>query len=319
MNAFSWRRIAALGAAALAALSACAGLEQPAVQPLYADVNGARLAYVEEGSGSPVVLVHGSLSDLRTWEPTRALLAKHYRVIAYSQRYFGKEPWLAGGPKIGVPGQSVDLAAFIRSLGVGPVHLVGWSSGGTVAIHVALEHPELVKSAFVYEPPLADAVTDEADRRTVAEDRAAAFGPAVQALRAGDEAGALKAVLDAVEARSGVLETWPPSRQAIAMENARTLPLEFFDSDPPPPIGCAQLARLKPPVTVARGSGTRVSYRLMADAAAACIGGRRHVVVADARHLWPADEPRAFSEEVRRFLSQEAFAKPTWLGSRRFP
>ena len=52
---------------------------------------------------------------------------------------------------------------------------------------------------------------------------------------------------------------------------------------------------------------------------AACIGGRRHVVVADARHLWPADEPRAFSEEVRRFLSQEAFAKPTWLGSRRFP
>ena len=90
MNAFSWWRIAALAVAALAALSACAGLEQPAARPLFADVNGARLAYVEEGSGSPVVLVHGSLSDLRTWERTRSLLAKHYRVIAYSQRYFGK-------------------------------------------------------------------------------------------------------------------------------------------------------------------------------------------------------------------------------------
>ena len=117
------------------------------------------------------------LSDLRTWERTRSLLAKHYRVIAYSQRYFGKEPWVTGGPKIGVPSQSEDLTAFIRRLGVGPAHLVGWSSGGTVVIQVALAHPELVKSAFVYEPPLADAVTDEADRRTVADDRAAALGP----------------------------------------------------------------------------------------------------------------------------------------------
>jgi pimeloyl-ACP methyl ester carboxylesterase len=320
MNALSLWRIAAFATAvSLAGLSACAGLEKPAVQPLYADVNGARLAYVEEGSGAPVVLVHGSLSDLRTWDRPRALLAKHFRVVAYTQRYFGTQPWAAGGPKIGVPGQSEDLVAFIRSLGLGPVHLVGWSSGGTVAIHVALAHPELVRSVFVYEPPLVDAVTDEADRRAVADDRAAAFGPAVQALRAGDQAGALSVVLDAVEARSGVLATWPPSRQAIAEDNARTLPLEFFDADPSPPIGCGQLARLRLPVAVVRGGGTRVSYRLMADAAAACIGGGRHVVVADARHLWPADEPAAFSEQVLRFLGQEAVVKPTWLGSRRFP
>ena len=226
---------------------------------------------------------------------------------------------MTGGPKIGVPSQSEDLTAFIRRLGVGPAHLVGWSSGGTVVIQGALAHPELVKSAFVYEPPLADAVTDEADRRTVADDRAAAFGPAVQALRAGDQAGALKAVLDAVEDRSDVLEAWPPSRQAIAMDNARTLPLEFFDSDPAPAIGCAQLARARPPVAVARGSSTRASYRLMADAAATCIGARRHVVVHDARHLWPADDLEAFSEEVLRFLRREDPGKPTWMGARRFP
>ena len=101
MNALSLRRIAAFATAvSLAALSACAGLEKPAVQPLYADVNGARLAYVEEGSGAPVVLVHGSLSDLRTWDRTRALLAEHYRVIAYTQRYFGTEPWGSEWPRL---------------------------------------------------------------------------------------------------------------------------------------------------------------------------------------------------------------------------
>ncbi|WP_439384722.1 alpha/beta fold hydrolase [Ideonella sp. YS5] len=271
----------------------------------HADVNGARLAYVEQGNGPTVVLVHGSIADHRTWDRQRALLAGQYHVVAYTQRYFGTEPWRPEWPKIGVPVQSDDLAGFIRSLRAGPVHLVGWSSGGVVALNVALQHPELVRSAFVYEPPVASVVTEEADRKAVAEDRDAAFTPAVKALRAGDNVAALRLVLDAVDNRSGALDGWPKAEQAVTIDNARTLPLEFFDSDPTPPIACAQLGQLKPVVVVARGELTRVSYRLMADATARCIGGSRHVVVPGARHLWPADQPQAFSEAVMLFLRQQ--------------
>ncbi len=296
---------AAIAAASLGVLAGCAGPSAMAATVRHADVNGARLAYVEQGEGPPVVLVHGSVADHRTWDRHRAALAQHYRVIAYSQRYFGTEPWSPRWPKIGVPVQSDDLAAFIRSMNAGPVHLVGWSSGGTVAINVALQHPELVKSAFVYEPSLVSIVIDSVDRKAIADDRSAAFGPALQAVRAGDNTAALRLVLDAVDARSGALEGWPPAVQAVAIDNARTLPLEFLDSDPAPQITCAQLGQLKPVVTIARGERTRSSYRLMADEAARCVGGNRHVVISNGRHLWPADEPLAFSAEVLRFLKQQ--------------
>ena len=55
-------------------------------------VNGASLTYVDDGQGAPVVFVHGSLADHRTWERQRAIVGKQYRVIAYSQRYFNTEP-----------------------------------------------------------------------------------------------------------------------------------------------------------------------------------------------------------------------------------
>lgn len=283
-------------------VSGCTALPGAAATERQADVNGARLAYVEEGRGAPVVLVHGSMADHRTWERQRTLLARHYRVVAYSQRYFGPGPWQPGWPKIGVPQQSQDLVAFIRGLGAGPVHLVGWSSGGTVVLDVALQHPELVRSAFVYEPPLASVVTSEDDRKVVSEDRAAAFGPAVDALKGGDNDKALRLVLDAVDGRSGALERWPPAVRTVALDNARTLPLEFFDSDPAPAISCAQLSQLRPAAAVVRGERTRVSYRLMAEATATCIGDGQYLVVPGARHLWPADEPQAFSDTVLSFL-----------------
>jgi hypothetical protein len=55
-------------------------------------VNGIELSYVEQGTGTPVVFVHGAVSDLRFWEPQRKVFAKQYRFIAYSYRYHGTEP-----------------------------------------------------------------------------------------------------------------------------------------------------------------------------------------------------------------------------------
>ena len=48
-------------------------------------VSGARLQYIEQGSGEPIVFVHGAPLDLRSWEPVREEIAKRYRFIAYTQ------------------------------------------------------------------------------------------------------------------------------------------------------------------------------------------------------------------------------------------
>ena len=50
------------------------------------EVNGFGLQYIEQGSGEPIVFVHGAPHDLRAWEPVREAIAKRYRFIAYTQR-----------------------------------------------------------------------------------------------------------------------------------------------------------------------------------------------------------------------------------------
>ena len=122
----------------------------PAVKAV--EVNGVRLSYMEQGSGEPAVFVHGAPSDLRTWEPVREAIAKKYRFIAYTQRYFGTEPWPDEGKNFSIATLADDLATFITSLNAGPVHLVGWSYGGVVAMPAAVKNPSLVRSLILYEP-----------------------------------------------------------------------------------------------------------------------------------------------------------------------
>lgn len=56
-----------------------AGAAEAAAGPVAkeAEVNGVRLTYVEQGSGTPMVLVHGAVADLRNWEPARRGYARN--------------------------------------------------------------------------------------------------------------------------------------------------------------------------------------------------------------------------------------------------
>src|SRR5262249_21893412 len=87
------------------------------------EVNGVRLAYVEQGRGEAIVFVHGVLSDLRSWESVREAIAGKYRFVPYTQRYFGTGPWRDEGQHFSVATHADDLVKFIASLDMGPVHL----------------------------------------------------------------------------------------------------------------------------------------------------------------------------------------------------
>ncbi len=118
----------------------------------HVEVNGVHIGYTEHGSGIPVVFVHGSMSDRRIWEAQRPDIALNYRYVAYDQRYFGPEPWRDDGRNFSQATHAADLMAFIRSLHAGPVHVVAWSYGGSVATLAASQHPELFRSLSLHEP-----------------------------------------------------------------------------------------------------------------------------------------------------------------------
>jgi hypothetical protein len=91
------------------------------------------------------------LQRLFYWEPQRQAITTQYRFMAYTLRYHGTAPWPEAGEHYSVATHAAELAAFIRQLHAGPVHLVGLSSGGRLAILVALEHPDLVRGLTLAE------------------------------------------------------------------------------------------------------------------------------------------------------------------------
>ena len=110
-------------------------------------VNGYALAYVAEGSGPPMVLVHGSSSDYRVWGAQLNGLASRFRVYALSLRHYYPEKWDGQGSTFTVEQHAKDVIAFIEQLNAGKVHLVAHSRGGNVGLHVAKWRPDILRSA----------------------------------------------------------------------------------------------------------------------------------------------------------------------------
>lgn len=99
------------------------------------------------GTGEPALLVHGSGGwGIDTFGPQRAL-ADEFRVNLIDRRGYGQSP--AGGV-VGWPTDTGDIADLLIELG--GAHLVGHSSGGTVALLAAALAPHAVRSLVVVEP-----------------------------------------------------------------------------------------------------------------------------------------------------------------------
>ena len=287
----------------------------PAVEPTptvqYMQVNGAQLAYVEQGSGEPVVLMHGGTGDYRAWDAHRPILAgAGYRAISYSLRYFGNEPWNEAWPTFCAELHASDLAFLLQSLNAGPVHLATWSYSGQVALSIALDHPELVRSLFVFEPPISSFVTDPEIRKRIQDFGSAMLTPAGDAIVRGDGVGATREFINGVAGGGpDYFSLQPEERQRRQLDNSRVLPL-MLGSQPPRQISCAKLAAIKPPAAIVQGGSTMPYFALIAEAAADCMPAAKHMIVPGAGHLWPGEEPAAFCATRIAFLKSCPGGRP---------
>lgn len=115
------------------------------------EVDGVGVFYRESGSGSPVLLIHGVGGDADVWGEAFDLLGHDHRVIAYDRRGFTRSTHApVGDPRR----HRDDAAALLGALSAAPATVVGWSSGGIVALDLAVHHPELVSALVLVEPPL---------------------------------------------------------------------------------------------------------------------------------------------------------------------
>ncbi len=128
-----------------------------------AHVNGVQLAYDVTGeSGPPLLMVHGSWVDRRSWAFVVPDLSRSFRVVTFDRRGHSESPGAPNGSTI--HDDVGDMAAVMRHLGLERAHIVGNSYGASISLRFASAHPELVLSLIAHEPPLAELLRlDRAD------------------------------------------------------------------------------------------------------------------------------------------------------------
>lgn len=261
-----------------------------------------------EGSGKPVIFVHGALSDLRVWDGVLDRLAnqaKDHRLIAYTQRHFGP----ADGP-LGKPADFTrethvsDLIRLAETVGSEqPSTLVTWSYGGEIGLHAMRQRPDLFDAAIHYEPILFPLLTDlPGGERARMEKVRTVFAPAAALAKIGNLEAAAMRFMEGVfimepGTAANAIAPWPE----IWHENSQTIPA--FGSMLPLPLRCEELESIRAPTLVIQGSESHLDTAMMADRVTDCLGNALTVHVPGANHGIPMRSPQRMADIVAGFLS----------------
>ncbi len=111
-----------------------------------AHLNGLRCHYLDEGTGPPLVLLHGLGSSARDWEFQFHVYSRHFRVIAPDMRGFGASE--KRGP-YAIAQFATDIWTLLGQLGIDRFRLLGYSMGGAVALEMAVTQPWRVERLII--------------------------------------------------------------------------------------------------------------------------------------------------------------------------
>jgi pimeloyl-ACP methyl ester carboxylesterase len=113
-----------------------------------ASVNDTKLYYETYGEGAPLILLHGGLSHIEAWKNQLSVLAKQYKVIAVDSRGHGRSSF--SEQPISYALMATDVLALMDYLGIKKAHLLGWSDGAIIGLHLAINHPERINKLIAY-------------------------------------------------------------------------------------------------------------------------------------------------------------------------
>lgn len=262
-------------------------------------VNGIEMHYAEAGVGDRrLVMVHGTLGDQRSFAAQMGPLADAgFHVMSLSMRHCWPGNWPATGGDFRIDTHVADVAAFIGALGNAPVALLGHSRGGHIALRVAERHPELLRALILAEP--GGELDESLGGKPGAAGQASAFATAADLVAAGDEEGGLKIVAEHTGG-PGAWERRPEERKAISRANARTMIGQRDEQRRP--YSRETVEAIRTPTLFLYGANTRPGFVANVNALSGVIAGAKVVVIRNATHGLPYENPTDFNAAVVDFL-----------------
>lgn len=334
--AIGWIAIAILATAALAQAGPSAAsdatynpapnAEVDGLKARFIDVAGQRTRYYDYGHGEPILLIHGggrgTTSSANNFSPIIPLLAKNHRVIAFDKSAAGMTDNPLDDADLSYAGEVKHVYNLIRTLKLGAAHVVGHSSGGAVALYLAVEHPEVVKTLTIVAhgpemPPLATpARHDETEKQQCKESQLTYAGRACRLRLLGhtpktwDEPALIADAWMADQPKSKVArEKYANARSAALPGGALTTAYrqQMWDS--------ARKNGLRMPVMMVIGKQDTLSWEVgdahammrselaLFDILGSHEGRVQLVVMNEAGHFPYREHPKLFAAEVTNFIS----------------
>jgi pimeloyl-ACP methyl ester carboxylesterase len=277
----------------------------PEVKSIF--INGDSIHYIDIGKGEPVVFVHGSLDDYRAWQMEMDTFAKSHRVIAYSRRYAypGNQVW-NDSADYSVRIHANDLTTLIQSLELGPVHLVGHSYGAYATLLTAIEHPELVKTLTLGEPPVLPLLEGVAGGDTIEYNfMNRSVAPAAEAFKTGDDEKAIAVFIGGVIGDSTAYSAIPLEGRDMMRANVLELRGTVLSKKSPfPPVTCSDLKKINTPVLLLTGEKTVMLFSVITDELNQCLPNKEKTVLPGATHGLQFDNPADFNKIVLGFIDR---------------
>jgi pimeloyl-ACP methyl ester carboxylesterase len=255
------------------------------------EVRGLRIGYERRGSGPPLVLLHGGMSDHREWRRQLEGLADGFTVVAWDAPGCGlsADP----PPTFRFPDYADTLAGFIEALALGRPHVLGLSWGSTLAIALYQHRPDLPRSLVL----------------------TAAYAGWAGSLPAEEVRGRLESTLRDLESPPDeVARRWIPTlftdrAPAEMVEEVVAIARGFRPTGARPMLESMAAADLRPalptiavPTLLLYGEQDVRSPRTVAEEMHRAIPGSELVFLPGAGHQSNIEAADRFNAEVRRFL-----------------
>jgi len=246
-----------------------------------------------------VVLVHGALCDYRYWEPQLAAFAPFHLTIAVSLRGFYPVTSADLIESFSADRQVLDLGEFLSNLGE-PVHLVGHSRGGRIALHVAARFPQFIRSLILAEP--GGLAEDDLFRDEVGPGSGRSKNDARREAAALIESGQIEAGLELYIDDGQGPGAWrqaPENFRRIAKDNVGTLRPSIDDRTAP--LSRSVASAVSAPTLLIAGDQSPGLFLRIVDAFERCIPDATRVIIPGTDHFLTAKAQASFNRAAMMF------------------
>jgi pimeloyl-ACP methyl ester carboxylesterase len=278
-------------------------VETPKLKTL--EINDYTINYLDIGKGDPVVLVHGTVGDYRVWGEQMDAFTKNHRVIAFSRRFaYPNKQVINDSTDYSVTAHAKDLTQFIKTLNIGAVHLVGHSYGAFTSLITALEHPELVKSLTLGEPPVMSLLQNVPDGGAIGHDFVTnVFIPTAEAFKNNNDKKAVEIFIGGVLADSLYFSQAPQQQKDIMMDNLLELKAAVSTENLFPPLVCDDIKTLKMPVLLIKGDRSPKILTVIIDELDSCLDNNVLAILPNSSHGLEFQNPIEFNKIVLDFIN----------------